>query len=331
MQLYLTYDYELYFGTPTGSVQKSILAPTNTLREIAKRTGAKMVFFIDVGYLKALKHYAHFPAAIRDYQAVVAQIKLLVEEGHDCQLHIHPHWEDCQFNGESWDMDVRRYKLSDFNTSEIESIVLEYQSILKGITGKPVTVYRAGGWCLQPFSKMEKAFKKAGLRIDSTVFPGGKNTIAPYYYDFTEVPNKAYWHFENDLTLEVANGSFIEVPIGSFFFSKWFFWKLFILGRLFPKNHKPLGDGYPVPSVGMRKEMLTKGKLLAANTEGYFITKANAMVKAAQLKQQQHLVFIAHPKAMTNFSLKKLEKVIVNQQAKGNVFALLSDFKPTSD
>ena len=327
MKLYLTYDYELYFGNPTGSAQKSILAPTEALRAIAQRTGVKMVFFIDVGYIKALKNFSHFPAALADYQLIVTQIKALVDEGHDCQLHIHPHWEDCTFNGDNWDMDVSRYKLSDFSSEAIEKIVLEYQGILKEITQKAVTVYRAGGWCLQPFSKMTKAFKKAGLKIDSTVFPGGKNVVAPYYYDFTNVPNKSHWHFESDLTIEEEGGCFTEVPIGSYFFSKWFFWKLFILGRLFPENHKPLGDGYPVPSIGMRKEMLTKGKLLAANTEGYFITKVNAMVRKATQKKHKHLVFIAHPKAMTLFSLRKLEKAIISQKANGHEFALLSEFE----
>ena len=62
MQIFLTYDYELFFGEPTGSVEKCIIEPTNLLREIAKRTGIKMIFFIDVGYLKKLNQMVKFRA-----------------------------------------------------------------------------------------------------------------------------------------------------------------------------------------------------------------------------------------------------------------------------
>ena len=52
MNLFLTYDYELFFGAPTGTVEKCIIEPTNLLREIANRTGVKMVFFIDAFFFK---------------------------------------------------------------------------------------------------------------------------------------------------------------------------------------------------------------------------------------------------------------------------------------
>ena len=120
LNVYLTYDYEIFFGEPTGSVEKCIIEPTNYLRQIAKETGVKMVFFIDVGYLKKLEEFRHqFPKVEKEYQLVSNQIKGLVAEGHDCQLHIHPHWEDCTHNGVKWQMVVDRYKLVDFTEKAI--------------------------------------------------------------------------------------------------------------------------------------------------------------------------------------------------------------------
>ena len=187
-----------------------------------------------------------------------------------------------------------------------------------------MTIFRAGGWCLQPFSKMKEAFKVAGLTIDSTVFSGGKNTIDPYYYNFANCPDKDHWQFSDDLCQEDEDGIFTEYPISHYRYGALFFWKLFILGRLFPQNHKPIGDGYPVPSVGMRKEMLTKGKLLSASCDGYFITKVNQVCKLNLEKGYQHTVIIGHPKALTGFSLKALEKVIIKQQNCGNRFVVFS-------
>ena len=325
MNVFITYDYELYFGEPAGSAEKCIIEPTNLITDIANKTGVKMVFFIDVGYIKKLIEYkTQFPEVEKDYHLVVNQIKALVNQGHDCQLHIHPHWEDCTHNGKDWQMKVNRYKLVDFNDDEIEKIVVEYKNILESITNIPVVAYRAGGWCLQPFSRIKKSFHKTGIIIDSTVFPGGKNTKGAYYYDFTNVPNKDKWRFSDDLCAEDEKGEFVEYPISNYSYSLWFFWRLFILGRLLPKLHKPIGDGYPIPSIGMKKQMLTKGMTLSAGVDGYFATKMNKVIKRNRQKGWNETVFIGHPKATTHFALKQLEKFINKHKNKVN-FKTFSD------
>jgi len=315
LNVYLTYDYELFFGEPTGSVEKCIIEPTNLLRKIAKNTGVKMVFFIDVGYLKQLANFRNqYPKVEHEYQLVIAQILTLVSEGHDCQLHIHPHWEDCTHDGDNWQMKVDRYKLVDFSDDDIIRIVLEYKSILENLTKKPVIAYRAGGWCLQPFSRIKKAFIEAGLKIDSTVFRGGENKKGNYFYDFTKVPNKDKWRFSDDLCVKDEAGEFVEYPISNFKYSIWFFWRLFILGRLQPKLHKSIGNGYPMPSPGMRKQMLTQGMTLSACVDGYFVTKLSKIVKENKQKGWQETIIIGHPKASTYFALKKLERFIKTHQ-----------------
>jgi len=315
LNVYITYDYELFFGHPTGSVEKCIIEPTNLITQLANRTGVKMVFFVDVGYIKKLQEYRHrFPKVEKDYQLVINQIKNLIELGHDCQLHIHPHWEDCTHDGTNWNMEVDRYKLVDFSDSEIENIVVEYKQILEDITNKPIIAYRAGGWCLQPFSRVKKAFERAGLKIDSTVFPGGKNIKGSYYYDFTTVPNKDKWQFLDDLCIEDKQGEFLEYPISNYKYSVLFFWRLFILGRLQPQQHKPIGDGFPIPSIGMKKQMLTKGMILSAGVDGYFATKMSQVVKRNMKKGWNETVFIGHPKATTYFALNQLEKFIVKHK-----------------
>ncbi|MFT4602725.1 MAG: hypothetical protein ACI857_002912 [Arenicella sp.] len=311
MQIFLTYDYELFFGNPTGTAEKCILEPSNQLREISKRTGVKMVFFIDTGYLKKLIEFKdQFEKVKFEHDKVINQIKTLVSEGHDCQLHIHPHWEDCKHDGNEWIMNTDRYKLDDFSDEKITSIVKEYKSILETITSKTVSSFRAGGWCLQPFNRIEKVFKEIGISLDSTVFPDGKFTAGNYYYDFTNSPPKSKWKFSNDLIKEDENGSFWEYPISNYKYNPLFFWRLFILGRLKPSQHKPIGNGYPMSSPGLRKKMLTKGMNLSASADGYFVTKLNTVLKRNTKKGFEEMVIIGHPKANTLFALKQLEKFI---------------------
>lgn len=311
MQVFLTYDYELFFGDPTGTAQKCILEPTDILRNIAKRTGVKMVFFIDCGYLKKLEEFKNrFESVAEEYEKIVAQIKLLVQEGHDCQLHIHPHWEDSFHDGKKWVMNTNRYKLSDFSDDEIERIFVDYQAVLFAITEKSVNSFRAGGWCLQPFERVRHAFEKANIKLDSTVFPGGKFVAGNYFYDFTKHPNKSKWNFDEDLCIEKTNGLFVEYPIASYQYSPFFFWKLFFWGRWNPVDHKPMGDGYPMASPGLRREMLTRGKLLSASADGFFVTKLEAILKNKLTAGHNEMVVLGHPKALTRFAAKRLEQFI---------------------
>ena len=98
-----------------------------------------------------------------------------------------------------------------------------------------------------------------------------------------------------------------------------------MLGRLRPKLHKPIGDGYPMPSPGMRKQMLTKGMVLSASVDGYFVTKLNQVVKRNITIGWQETIIIGHPKACTHFALKELKKFIVKQQKKGSKFKVFAE------
>jgi peptidoglycan/xylan/chitin deacetylase (PgdA/CDA1 family) len=320
MKIFITYDYELFFGDPTGSAEKCIIEPTNLLRAIAQRTGVKFVFFVDTGYLKQLEVFKdQFPKVAHEHKLVKEQITALVAEGHDCQLHIHPHWEDSYHNGEKWIMQTDRYKLVDFSSEDIERITTEYHAVLTRWTGKKIIAFRAGGWCLQPFEKIEQAFKKIGIRLDSTVFPKGKFTAGNYYYDFTNAPDLSKWQFEEDLCIPKKNGFCWEYPIASYKYSPLFFWKLFILGRLQPAQHKPIGDGVPMPSPGLRNQMLTRGMQLSANVDGYFVTKLDHILRQHQTKGFEETVLIGHPKACTLFALNRLEKFIERHKNKHSI------------
>jgi hypothetical protein len=326
LNIFLTLDYEIYFGEEHGTVKKCIIDPTNRLMEISATTGAKMTYFIDIGFIIKLEEAKnHHPALIKDYEAITNQIKRLVASGNDCQLHIHPHWEDCHYDGEKWKINVDRYKLVDFSEEEIAEIVKRYKEKLEELTQKPINSYRAGGWCLQPFSKVKKAFLDNGIKIDSTVYKDGHYESKHYFYDFRNYPNKTRWQFEDKLCEEQEGGSFLQVPISNMTYDPMFFWQLFGWGRLQPKNHKPLGDGYPIATPGQRKKYLTRFTNNPVSLDGYF---AKQLGKALKNIEKQNIgndmVVIGHPKACTRYSLKKLEQFI-NNSKESHTFKVISE------
>jgi hypothetical protein len=320
LKIAITWDYELFFGERSGSVEKCMLEPTNRLLEIAAKNKAKFTFFVDAGMLALGEKEAAFHSEL---SRIKQQISTWDDTGHETGLHIHPHWEDAIWK-EGWQFDLRRYKLADFSQHEIETIFDSYHGVLQNLTKHKICSYRAGGWCIQPFSKLKSSFLKHQLKIESSIFQGGKNTTSPYNYDFTKAPIKEKWHFENHECEESANGKFLEIPIASQTYSPLFFWKLFILGRLFPKKHKSIGNGSPAKGGGSRKDFLTKYNHLCVSADGYFVTQIEKAIREAEQKGWESLVIIGHPKACTVFSLNYLDKLI-SKLSKKHEFVCLKD------
>jgi hypothetical protein len=315
MNIYLTFDYELYFGERTGTAKHCILNPTQLLKEVADKHNIKLVQFVDVGYIIKLEEYkSKYPELEEDYKLITNQVKQLYLEGHDIQLHIHPHWEDSFYRGGKWHIIAKRYKLSDFDADNIERIVTSYKQKLESLTAPDsIFAFRAGGWCIQPFEKFKSAFIKNNISVDSSVFRNGKYSSEQYSYDFTNAPNLSSWNFDND-PCKSEEGPFKEIPISSIKNSPLFYWKLFLLGRINPYEHKPLGDGVPIAAPGMRKKLLTQYTQNTVSVDGY---NAALLSKALrQYKDKNELVIIGHPKSLTRFGLKALDRFISENKNK---------------
>ncbi len=317
--IFITLDYELFFGLNSGTQNKSIIYPTNRLLEILDKYNIKASFFIDSGYLIKLDEYRKkYHVLEKDYQNILSQIHQLNKEHHDIQLHIHPHWEDSFFDGKKWVIDTFRYRLHDFNEKDIDNIILRYKKVLTDLVGDKIFTFRAGGWCIQPFNKIRNALKKHNIWLDSTIFENGKNDSLTHFFDFKNIPNKTNWKFENNPLIEDENGFFTEIPISSYRVSPLFFWKLSFLKKFGSNKFNAFGDGNAAGGSRFDKiRMLTQFTNSVVTIDGY---KASFLEKAYMqfLKKDdnENFVIMGHPKAMSNYSLQKLEEFILKNMDK---------------
>ncbi|MFN4910382.1 MAG: hypothetical protein ACK454_05015 [Flavobacteriales bacterium] len=320
MKIAITWDYELFFGERSGSVEQCMLEPTERLLALADRYKIPFTFFPDTG---CLIKFEEQPECHEDLQRVKTQIQTWDGKGHETGLHIHPHWEKSVWKDGHWKHDLVHYKLSDFSGEEASGIVERYAAYMNALLAHPMQSYRAGGWCAQPFAPVSEAMQKAGIRIDSSVFKGGKNTTKPYRYDYTHVPNVPHWTFTDDPAVLDSEGFFTEIPIASMHYSPLFFWKLFVLGRFNPKQHKPIGNGVPAKGGGSKKDLLTRSHRLCVSADGYFSTQLNRALNKAQRTNAPFMVVIGHPKALTPFGLFTLEAFIAKHH-RNHEFVTLS-------
>lgn len=325
MRIFVTLDYELFFGD-SGTPEKCIIEPTNELIKIADKYNFKCVFFVDSGYLIKLKEFKkRYPKLENDYNLVSNQIKQLSENGHDIQLHIHPHWEDSIYNNGSWSFDIKRYRLDAFSEDEIGDIFFRYKRVLEEIIHKKINTYRAGGWCIQPFEKLKKAFIECDLKIDSTVFYNGKNTTQTQWFDFECAKDLDHWRFSNDPCVEDEKGVFLEIPIASTRVSPLFYWKFAFIKKIGLEKHKPYGDGNASPTSNQQlKRLLTKSSYSVVSMDGYKASLLNKAFRVYEKDNKKNFVIIGHPKAFTDFSLNKLEAFISEKLSDKNSVDLFS-------
>lgn len=313
MRTLLTLDYEVFFGRETGSVARSVIEPTQALLALAASRGARLAFFVDAGFLLRLRAEMARSSQLReDHAALCRQIKAIARAGHDVQLHIHPHWETSRWTDAGWDIDLARFTLQSFCPWDIERIVREYTGALRDIAGPAAaTAYRAGGWVIQPFAPIRQALLANGVTIDSTVFAGGVRGGRIQPYDFRAAPAKSRWRFDADPLVEDPQGAFLEVPIASRRLSPAFFWRMALAKKAGGARHRAFGDGRAVAMEG--GDLL--GKLVAPSTsvvsmDGYkasFLGDAHGEYLG---RGMEDFVVIGHPKALSPYSLARLDELL---------------------
>jgi len=326
MNIFITLDYELFFGKSPGSVEKCIIEPSERLHKIVSKYDYKLCLFVDAGFLIALKK--NFPATKKTYQAITDQLERFTLYGHDIQLHIHPHWEDSTFQNGEWLIDCRRYRLHDFRRDEIVDIVCRYKKELSKYTEKSINAFRAGGWSIQPFEKIADALRENRIYIDSTLFKGGYYSSDNQYYDFRDAPSKTLWNFQNTPCEIDENGEFIEIPISSYQVSPLFYWKLALTKLIGGKKHKTFGDGVAISNTNKRLfKLLSQKSWSVVSIDGYKSTYLqDALDKYSKLDNNGNFVVIGHPKAVSEYSLSQLD-VFLRKNSGKNRSMVYSDIK----
>ena len=310
----ITLDYELFFGEVSGTVRRCLIEPTEALLGLARRRACRMVFFVDAGMLFRMEQqYKTNKDVAGDFDLVRRQLSQIVADGHDIQLHIHPHWEDSRWNGTKWTMDTHRYRLHAFSLEDIKGIVTKYREALVDASGyTEICAYRAGGWALQPFEQLSIALKENGISIDSSVMPGMHLADAELGFDFRNAPHVGAWRFTEDPNVPVPNGEFLEIPISSTIAPLRTKLSSAISKRFGPAHHATFGDGY---AVNARSTSHTIGKLrrllveepTAVTLDGYKAVLLERAYREHRTRGLSTFVIIGHPKGLTPFAVERVE------------------------
>ncbi len=308
--LVLSQDYELFFQR-SGSIEKCLFEPTNMLLDFADKSGVRVTFFVDAGMLSRMQQLSPTNASMaKDLSRIQSHIRSIHDRGHEIGLHIHPHWEDTRWEGGAWDFSATRYQLRDFSTDEVGDIVLRYTRLLNELCDGNVTTFRAGGFCVEPFDAIRDSLLQNGITIDSSVVPGAVLKDENKGFDFSNVPKRSWWYFDESPLIPSANGRFLEVAITPVVLPFRHYWGRAIDRVVGRQPAGVVGDGSS-KAIGKReiiRRLAGAGRVSELSIDG---AKAGRLVSSRVRRQNRKIwQVMGHPKLLGKSSLDLLQKFI---------------------
>jgi hypothetical protein len=340
-ELLITFDYELFLGRRSGTVDDCMLVPTRKLMEIMGEFKIRSVFFVDTTYLLRLKEMAQMHTQCgHDLRRISDQIRDLVTAGHYVFPHIHPHWLDAVYEADSnqWSLsNISKYRFHHISPDQREQLFTGSIRLLEEIIhpvkpGYEVNGYRAGGWCIQPFEDFLPLFRKHRMKYEFSIMGGFYQFTEAQQFDFSNAPDKDVYCFADDVCKENDQGEFTAFRISSTEIDSFtrLLEKLWIkiLYRFAGDHTFARGEGQtsrlltgknPVNSSGINMD--TPGR------ERISIELLNRIKLGAYLRYLEHNVhmhFLSHPKMINDHSMTIFRNFLKTVYKKYDV---VTDFK----
>jgi peptidoglycan/xylan/chitin deacetylase (PgdA/CDA1 family) len=307
-KIVLTFDYELFLGHHSGTVDNCLIRPTREILQRLQAHSASALFFVDATYLHRIE--TEDPAS---YAKVAEQIEAMVDAGCEVGLHLHTHWLDAVRTGtDTWCLDdISRYRLHTLGSQDLTQVFGQSLASLRRAVARAnvrcaINTFRAGGWCLQPFALLRPLFLDNGLLYEYSVTAGlYKDTLPGHFYDYRLAPKDlCAWRFTQDPCIPESDGAFIEVPVSAFKASR----TSLIANHFCIRGQALFGDGRGV-SKGRLRELADK--LLATESTRQLTLEMSSLplLQESLLRTSGRAlrVFASHPKMFSTVSLDNLD------------------------
>jgi peptidoglycan/xylan/chitin deacetylase (PgdA/CDA1 family) len=304
----LTFDYEVFLGSQTGTTENCVIRPVQSVLDILKKNNAKAIFFTDAAWLLFLKENY-----LKDFKIVAEQLEFICKSGSSVELHLHPQWLDAYIvEGRIGFKSYDNYRLHSLDNESIVNLFSKSSDLLESITGQKISCFRAGGWCIEPFSKINEAFEKVNIKYDFSVVPGARvNEGKVYDFDFSDAPAIPFYSFTSNVCAPEKEGRFVEFPLSTY--KNNVLYRIINKALLILKNDKIYGDGVGVKEKSVKSTLaglfrFSKGMLSLDKLH----TIVFRYLIASSFKGKDLLVIVSHPKTFSKQALINLDFITHN-------------------
>ena len=329
IRIFLTFDHELPLGGLNTSYENALFAPTRKVMEVAEQYGVKVTLFSDIlcAYRYKKWDFTNFYAPYSD------QLQYAVRNGHDVQLHIHPHWLTTAYNGTCF-LPSGNFTFSDFiNDTKYGGIPGIVRLSIDNLNEICIpadehyecVAFRAGGYAVYPHTELLfNSLYAQGIRYDSSMakgyyFSSGLSTV-----DYRLLPKLPNWRVdpENYHLPLLKKPGILEIPIATK-----------------PKTLFEMPTRFKLKKYAFRA-VENRGTMIHTNSKTGFHSKIKMLVAARMLSFDNHTLslhyllqivkhnvsrhknrhdevlfaVISHPKSMGDYSFELMEGFISSIQ-----------------
>lgn len=322
IRLFLTFDHELPLGGMNVSYERALFHPTQKVMDVADKMGVKVTLFSDILCAYRYKEWE----AENFYSQYKTQLQYALENGHDVQLHIHPHWLTTKYENGTF-VPSNDFALADFkNNTDFGGIpgivklsIDELNEICKLVNENYKCIaYRAGGYNIYPETKLIfNSLYQNGIRYDSSLAKG-------YYFksnvseiDFKKLPHEQNWFVNSENYHLKSTEGILEVPIATIPKTPFEVPTRFKLKKY---AHRAVENRGKVIHVENKVDMKSKIKMLFTArmlsfdnhtlSLDYLLRIFRYNIKKYKKADEIMLSIISHPKSMSDYSFELMEKFI---------------------
>lgn len=338
LNVVISFDYELFMGQNFVSEEDVLIKPSSKLSKMLRSVGVSATFFADV--LCPIRYrelgLTQFPDAFDN------QLVELNQDGHDVQLHIHPHWLKATKVGKEVEFERDSYRIHNWikdngDTNPVKDLIHQGKEYLVRVVGQEdknyrCVAFRAGGYCLQPESLIAPLLYTEGIRIDSSVCYGRAYNSDGMAYDYTKMPQTPNIYFSEKIGLrdgvvtKPKSFGILEVPVWGY--------KSFPYRVIASKKNGKISDekatGYgmsikkpkPLTIVDRIKGVFTGSNMLTfdfynAKSIVYMINKISRQRMCRD--KDVYISIISHPKSQSDQHIENMRNAIRELEDNQNV------------
>ena len=239
----------------------------------------------------------------RMLSAVEHGVASLAKDGHEIALHVHPHWEDTRWTDDGWNFSGTRYHLRGFGDTEVADMFLGHTKVLNDLAEQQVESYRAGGFCIEPFSRIAKPLAELGILTDSSIVPGASLCDGERGFDFSDACQEDWWEFNDSPSEPAAGGAFVEIPVTPQRLAWSFYWRR-MAHRLFGRgaqNGTAQGSSKPIGRREILRRLSGGSRVVELSIDE---PKVESLVEVSSKdRARRHWHIMGHPKLISRRSL----------------------------
>tara|TARA_Y100000766_G_scaffold214564_1_gene186278 strand:+ start:654 stop:1703 length:1050 start_codon:yes stop_codon:yes gene_type:complete len=334
IKVLITFDYELPLGK-ADSYSKAMFEPTEAILDVGREIGIPFVFFSDVCCALQFKKWNKE----RFYYPFKKQVQKSILEGHDVQLHIHPHWITSKYENNKF-IPSMDFSLGDFPNKRsnltikeiIQSGKEELELICKEVDPNYQCIsYRAGGYSiLKKEQEVLEGLELNGIKIDSSVIPNFIKKASIFDINFSQAPKHTDWFADpKQGLLKAASRGIWEIPISSmpiglFYILKRRLKKQFKKAEIVQRKFQNMGKGFPLTKVALsRKEMIQDLLNPVRLTFDNDHLELNDLMQIFDYNVSSwrgsgdiFITSISHPKIMGSYHIELMKKFILKVKEK---------------